>query len=95
MANRTRKPQTKTAQLKARPARSVRGAAPNTAKLASLPSNAICLASYRSSHAALPQRAVGDGLQCARPLPSDHTAQIMFFTGVQIVRKARGDTSND
>lgn len=68
-----------------------RAAARRSIALLALPRNIISLANYRGTHAAQPDIAVGDGLDRHVPLPKGHSAQIILFTGVQIVR----DISND
>lgn len=92
MANRKRNPRIKTARLKA--VRSKRAALASS-KDRTLPRNTVCLASYRQTLAPLPEVAVGDEINCVVPLASDHSAQIMLFTGVQIVRDDSRNANND
>lgn len=63
-----------------------RNAARSSMKPLPLVRNVICLASYRGARNAQPDIAVGDGLDRSLPLKKGHSAQIMLFTGVQIVR---------
>lgn len=67
--------------LKARRAKVTRAAA-----RAVLSRDIISLAEYRGTRPITPGAAVGEGLDRSVPLAKGHSAQVMLFTGVQIVR---------
>lgn len=90
MPIRKRRAPAKTTRLKALRARRERAAARNNAGSRELLHDIISLADYRCAHSTQSDVAVGDGLDRRVSLPKEHSAQIMLFTGVQIVR----DTGN-
>lgn len=90
MPIRKRKAPAKTSRLKARRARRESAAARKNATSRELLQDVIDLAEHRCARSAQPDVAVGDGLDRRASLRKGHSAQIMLFTGVQIVR----DTGN-
>lgn len=95
MANRKRKPQTKTARLKATRSKRAANTTPVSSKDRTFPRNTVCLSSYRQTRTLLADVAVGDVINCTAPLASDHSAEIMLFTGVQIVRDDSRNINNE
>lgn len=85
MPNRKRKAPLKTARSKSR-----RAEQKNIATRVTLPKDVVSLTDYRFARTTTPDVAVRDGGDRNRALAKGHSAEVVLFTGVQIVR----DTSN-